>query len=103
MKVSGKPDLTLTVQNQNIFKRDPGVSGFVLTLDGVNSVAGTKVQLYEKTKLLGTVTTDEDGFYTFKYNYTGKPTTLTIKMPEFNAQQSVGLKSNGWVYVSFSV
>jgi len=101
--VTAGSDVTpLIIENENVFKHDPGVAGLVKTT-GEAPVVGATVKIYEKTKLLGTVTTDGDGYYSFYYKYTGKATTLTVKLPEYNAEKSITLKSNGWVYLDFFV
>jgi hypothetical protein len=94
---------TQTVYNNNVFKHDPGIGGLVL--DGLDEpVPGVTVKIYDsKNKLLATVYTDEDGWYMWQYKYTGKPATFTVMLPDYNQSQTVTLKSNGFLVVSFIV
>ena len=55
------------------------------------------------TKLVATVYTDQDGWYQWAYKYTGKAATFTVKLAAYGASQSVTLKSNGFLVVSFTV
>jgi hypothetical protein len=71
---------TYTVQNRNVFKHDPGIGGLVLNSLG-SPIGGVKVEISIGNKLVGTVFTDEDGWYMWNYKYTGKPTTVTVKLP----------------------
>jgi hypothetical protein len=57
--------------------------------------------IYQGNTLLGTVYTDADGWYMFNYKYTGKATSFTVKVPSLGAEQTVTLKSNGFLVVSF--
>jgi len=100
---SASNDGTDTVESENVFKRDPGFGGIVLNSGG-DPVQGVKVEIYDsKSKLLMTVYTDEDGWYMWQYKYTGKAAIFTVKLPATGQQQSVTLKSNGFVTVNFTV
>ena len=91
------------IQNNNAFKKDPGIG--VLALNGGDSgpVANIKVLIYDSSnKLLATVSTDQDGWYMWQYKYTGKAATFTVKLPTYNLSQTVMLKSNGFLVVSFT-
>jgi hypothetical protein len=101
--VSGPLTDSDTVENRNVFKRDPGFAGIVTDSEGA-PVAGVKVQIYGPDgKLLATVYTDKDGWYFYNYKYTGKAATFTIKLPEYNLKQSVTLKANSFVVVNFTI
>ena len=63
---------------------------------------------------LASLTTDANGFYQWPYKYTGKAATFTVYLPGYpkagngsqvpaNNPQTVTLKSNGFLYVPFSV
>jgi hypothetical protein len=94
---------SFTLNSINTFKKDPGFAGVVLDSTG-NPVAGVTVQIYDpKGKLLATVITDEDGFYSYQYKYTGSPATFTIKLPAYNLSQSVKVQSNKLVEVDFQL
>ena len=64
-------------------------------------VVGARVQIWERSVLRATVYTDEHGFYLWAYKYTGKPTTFTVKLPEFGMQITFAFKSNGIVVANF--
>ena len=94
---------TQTVQNENVFKRDPGFAGIILDKYGT-PVAGLTVNIYDpKGKLLATVTTDQNGFYNYQYKYTGSPSTFTVKVPAYNLSKAVTLQSNKLVEVDFQL
>src|SRR2546425_4536942 len=72
-----------TVQSVNAFKRQPGFGGLVLmdSVWGGNPVPGRKVQIFGPTgSLIGTATTDEDGWYTYAYKHKAKSAGYTIKL-----------------------
>jgi hypothetical protein len=88
-------------QNLNVFKKNPGIGGLVQN-SSADSLKDVKVQIYQGTKLTGTVYTDEDGWYMWNYKYTGKAATFTIKLPDKNGlTKTATLKSNGFVVVNF--
>jgi hypothetical protein len=91
-----------TVENENVIKNDPGIAGLVTQLGSGDPVAGVAVEIWQGTKKLGTVYTDVDGWYQYTFKYTGKATTFTVKLPAYGLQQSVTLKSNGYVIVNFN-
>ena len=62
------------------------------------------VQIYDPDgKLLAAVYTDEDGWYMYNYKHTRKAATFTMKLPDYNKQQSVTLKANSLAVVNFVV
>ena len=68
-----------TVKNRNVFKRDPGFVGLVTNSEGA-PVANVKVQIYGPTgTLLGTVYTDNDGWYFYNYKYQRKSSNVHHK------------------------
>jgi hypothetical protein len=93
------------VQSLNVFKRNPGIGGFSLGSYANDPVAGVMVRIYDSrsTRPLGTVYTDEDGWYMWQYKYTGKPAMFTVKLPDYDKSQSVTLKSNGFLVVNFTL
>jgi hypothetical protein len=92
------------VQSENVFKKDPGIGGLVTQASTGNPVVGTTVKIYDgSNKLLGTVTTDSDGWYMWAYKYTGKAATFVVKLPAYNQSQTVTLKSNSFLVVNFGV
>ncbi|MGH9199551.1 MAG: hypothetical protein ACRD1T_27950, partial [Acidimicrobiia bacterium] len=92
-----------TFQNINIFKKNPGIGGSTLQNATANPAKNVKVLIYQGTKLMGTVYTDEDGWYMWQYKYTGKPATFTVKLPNYGLSTSATLKSNGFIVVDFTV
>lgn len=92
---------TQTIQNENVFKHDPGFAGIVPDSNG-NPVESVKVQIYSPDgKLLATVYTDEDGWYMYHYKHTGKVATYTIKCGEIT--KTVTLKANQIVQMNFTI
>ena len=91
------------IHNVNVFKHDPGFTGVVTSKTTGDPIKGVKVQIYDSSnKLIGTSYTDENG-YMYYYKYTGKSTTFTVKLPDYNLKQSVTLKANGFAVVNFQV
>jgi uncharacterized repeat protein (TIGR01451 family) len=87
------------VQNQNSFKRNPGFGGLVTDSVHGDGLEGYTVSIYLGDELLGTATTDEDGFYFFYYKHKGKETTFTVTCED--QTQYIPLKSNKFAEVSF--
>ena len=86
------------VQNENIFKQDPGFAGLVLD-SGSNPIAGATVKIYGSSgNLIGTATTDVNGFYSFQYK-TGKSATFTLQA--IGISKVATLKANSFVEVDF--
>jgi hypothetical protein len=101
---NGVPIQSATVQSENVFKKDPGIAGLVQFKNTEAPVAGATVQIYQGTKqLMATVSTDDDGWFMWQYKYTGKPTTFTVKLPQYNLTQSLTLKSNALVVMSILI
>jgi uncharacterized repeat protein (TIGR01451 family) len=91
-----------TVQNDNVFKHDPGFAGLVQK-DG-EGVAGVAVDICDADgNLIATVYTDEDGWYSYYYRHRGKEATYIIKLPSYNLAESVQLKANKYKIVNFDV
>ena len=94
---------TSAIQNINVFKRDPGFAGLVTDAD-VTPLPGVRVEIYKPNgDLLGTVSTDQDGWYMYQYKHSGKAMTYTIKLPDYGQTRTVLLKSNQLVTVDFQV
>lgn len=95
---------SVTVENENVVKNDPGIAGLVTQQDSADPVANVKVEVYDsKGRKLATVYTDADGWYQWTFKYAGKPATFVVKLPAYGLQQSVTLKSNGYVVLNFTV
>jgi YHS domain-containing protein len=97
----GTPD-SQSVSSRNSFKRDPGIAGLVRRSGTDMPVPNAEVTISGDGQKQ-TVYTDEDGWYMWQYKYTGKPAAFTVKLATYNLSQTVTLKSNGFVVVSFSV
>ena len=93
---------SVSVTSKNVFKKDPGIAGVVTDLSGT-PLSGKTVKIHEGDTPKSTVTTDSKGYYQYVFTYKGKPTTFTIKLPEYNVQKSVTIKSNKLVIVNFAV
>ena len=62
------------------------------------------VEIYNGSgQKLATRYTDADGWYQWTYKYTGKAAAFVVKLPDYNLQQTVTLKSNDYVVVNFTV
>jgi hypothetical protein len=101
--VSGATTASDTVQNKNVFKRDPGFTGVVSSAtDG--PIPGAQIKVYKGSTLIGTGYTNDDGYYLVAYKYAGKATTFTVKLYIGNtyvAEQIVTLKSNSFAVANF--
>jgi hypothetical protein len=92
-----------TINNINIFKNDPGFFGIV-TIDG-EPVEGATITIRDSAgNIIGTATTDENGYYFFYYKHKGKEAqfTVTLTSPMENSQ-IVSLKSNKFIEASFQL
>jgi hypothetical protein len=92
-----------TISNLTEFKKNPGIGGLTIRNGVDDPVAGVAVDIYQGTKKMATVKTDQDGWYMWSYKYTGKPTTFTVKLPAQAMAQTVTLKANGFLAVDFTL
>jgi hypothetical protein len=100
---SAPPVASDTVQNFNIFKKNPGAAGMSLQAATGDPIAGVRVQVLDsKNKVIATVFSDQDGYYQWLYKYTGKPTTFTFRLPDYGKSQSLTFKANGFQEVNFT-
>ncbi len=95
--VSGSQTDSRTIQNVNDFKKIPGFGGLVM--DEVDPVEGVTVEIFLDGTLLGTATTDEDGWYMFAYKHTGKPVEFTVILDGMDASGT--LKANKFIEINF--
>ncbi len=94
-----------TIQNNNVFKRDPGIAGFVTDTNGF-PVPGATVKVYDNNgKLVATLLTDQDGFYSYAFKYTGKQTiySLVVTTSWCTVSKYFSIKSNQSVWVDVTV
>jgi hypothetical protein len=104
---SGQSD---TITNTNTFKKNPGIGGMMLTKSSDSPVKNIPIQIFSGTdtsskgKILGTMTTDEDGWAFYSYKWTGKAASFTLK-PQYTGipVQTLTLKANGFVWTTFQV
>lgn len=108
--VSGAQTDDSMVENWNEFKKNPGVGGFSRLVDiNGNPIAGATVTLKKGSTVLGTVLTDEDGWYQIVYKHTGKAADFTItisKVPGksgYTLTKTVTLKANAYFQIDFFV
>jgi len=98
----GAPVDAHMVFSNNAFKKNPGVAGLTLQTGSANPKANIFVQLLNSSGgVVGTATTDADGFYQIFYKHTGKATNFTVILPSLKIKQTVQLKANGFAAVLF--
>src|SRR5262249_52384831 len=91
-----------TPSSTNTFKKNPGFAHMTLQNLSGTPKANVKVQVFSPTgKLLSTTFTDQDGFSMFAYKHTGKQADYIVKLPDYNQQKVVTMKSNGFAIVVF--
>ena len=93
-----------TVQSENVFKGcGMGFCGMVMDSTGT-PVNGATVQVYGSNGLLiGTVQTDQYGFYSIPYTLLGTNlATFTIAIPAYNLQQTVTLAVDTFTVTNFT-
>ena len=89
------------IQNENSFKRNPGFGGQVYD-SAQNGVPGVTVTIYRPDfTVLGSATTDADGFYFYAYKHTGKSAIFHVGIP--GQTKDVLVKANSFVWVDFQV
>ena len=91
-----------TTHSLNVFKKDPGIAGLVTNLVTGDPIAGATVKIYDAKsgKLLGTVTTDADGWYLFTFKYSGK--TVTFNVVINGITKTITMKSNTFLVANFA-
>jgi uncharacterized repeat protein (TIGR01451 family) len=102
--VSGSQNDSQTVQNINAFKRIPGIAGLVTNNSSSNPMVGVQVEIYDpQGGLLGTVYTDQDGWYQFVYKHRGRPAFYSVILPDHSKSLQVKLKGNGFAEANITV
>jgi hypothetical protein len=78
---------TFTPSSCNKFKKNSGVNGNTLASATGNPVQNVQVQLIGPTgALVGTTTSDPDGFYVFSYKHRARPRT-TRSAPDYRKRR----------------
>jgi len=91
-----------SIRKINEFKKLRGAVGFAFN-SFENPLQGTTVEFYKKGELIGTIETDENGFYYIDYKHKGKPSDFTIKLPEYGLEYTEEMKANKFVVHVFNV
>jgi len=96
-----------SVQNVNVFKRNPGFAGIIRDSGSEDPIQGAKVEIYKPDgSKLATLYTDEDGFYYYSYKHTGKAAQYTITASATNYQSqtiTLTVKANQFVLFCFQL
>ena len=95
---------TQTIQSENVFKGcAKGFCGMVMDSQGT-PVSGATVQVFSSSgQLLGTVQTDQYGFYSIPYTLLGTNlATFTIAVPSYSLQQTVTLAVDTFTVTNFT-
>jgi hypothetical protein len=106
-EVGGSQTDSQTIQNVNDFKKIPGFGGLVTqTLTTLLStedvpIEGQVVEIFLDGTLLGTATTDKDGWFMFEYKHTGKPAEFVVRLGDMEVTGT--LKANKFVEANFEV
>jgi len=102
----GSPSGNTSVQNVNDFKKNPGVGGMVQKDITTNPVPGATGTLKNASgTLVGSATTDLDGYYQITYKHTGprENYTVTIVKGTYQDTKTVELKANAFFQVDFNI
>jgi hypothetical protein len=92
------------LQSMNVFKRDPAIGGLVTYAATSDPVVGTNVRIYDaKNVLKANLYTDADGWYYWAMKFSGKTVTWTVRVPAFNASQTISGPSKTFYVVNFAV
>lgn len=95
---------TQTVQNQNVFKNDPGFTGLVTDINNDNPVQGVTVEFYQPdgTFIRSTVT-DEVGYFSYHYKHKGKAAEFTVSLPDYGLEDTVTIKKVKFSFSEFQI
>jgi hypothetical protein len=91
-----------TTWSENVVKKFAGFMGEVTGKSDEEPRGNVKVLIYNSSNsLVGTVCTDEDGYYLFEYKHKAKAATYKVKLPAYKMETSVTIKANGFAIVNF--
>jgi hypothetical protein len=105
---TGNNDGCDTIQNDNTWKKNPGVGGVMKYLGLEEPAKNLWVELYNPSNVsVGTGKSDEDGYYQIVYKHTGKQAIYTVRLSPSNnvgctEEKSAVLKGNGFAETNFS-
>ena len=91
-----------TPKSVNEFKKSVGNAGFTVKTGTEAPLANVKVEMRDAKKVLvGSASTDADGFYFINYKWTGKAANFTVTVPAYKITKTITLKANGFVVTDF--
>lgn len=91
-----------TASSCNKFNKNPGIVGNMTAAADSDPVPGVRVQLIgPRGTIVGSTTSDANGFYMFSYKHKGKVADYTIKLPDLGREKTVTLRPGGWARVDF--
>src|SRR3989304_6253610 len=93
---------TDSVRKLNEFKKLHGAVGLVLD-ESELPIEDTTVEFYKGNVKLGSIKTDENGYFYIDYKHTGKATPFTIKVPEYTLVYTEEMKANKFILHIFTV
>ncbi len=89
-----------TLENTNVFKKNPSIGGFAEDSDG-SGRENVKVEIRRSDgSLVVAIVTDDDGTFSYAYRHVGKATTFSIRVEASSLQVSVSVRSNEYIWVS---
>ena len=101
--VSGSDLYDDTIQNINVFKNDPGFFEFVLDTSD-NPIQGEEITVNGPDgSVIGTVYTDENGYYFLYFKHLGKPSEYTVAQTASNQEVVHLIKANKYVQIDFII
>lgn len=103
--VTGSQNGNTTIQNINVFKRNPGVGGLARSKATGAPIGGATVKLVNASGVrLLSVVTDEDGYYQLAYKHTGKAATYSVSIVTpsgYKQTKTVTLGANKYINLDF--
>ncbi|HLA22282.1 MAG TPA: hypothetical protein VJZ17_02425, partial [Nitrosopumilaceae archaeon] len=103
-QINGGDILTHGIENENTFKTNPGAYGIVLNANTELPLDGKTVKFYDQAgKLLGTGTTDENGYFFIAYKHTGKAQNFKLELLDPTMVYIEQMKANKYILHIFEV
>ena len=91
-----------TIFKFNDFKKIQGAVGLALN-SFENPIQGATVEFYKDDEMVGSIETDENGYYYIDYKHKGKRTDFTIKLLEYGLEHTEEMKANKFILYIFNV